>query len=107
MVNILQDFEAIEHIRLDTSADMPWLRMMIPAVESAVIRWCGGESNLYDEDNNLIPCVKTAILVELAYQYLHREGPVNTKTMEWYGKGYTLSAGATAMLQSLRAPRVA
>lgn len=108
---IISEAEAKEHLRLDGTADNAWLTLTIPAVESAIIRWVGAESRLYEidaqGDSEVIRCVELAALVELAYQYRFREGAENTKMIDYYRQGFVLSAGATALLQPLRVPTVA
>jgi|SRR5690625_694569 len=96
--------EIKHHLYIDDDAHDDWLDMMGPAVESAIIQWVGGEDRLYDDNAQVIPCVKTAFLVELAYQFRDREGPDDTT---WYETGYVLNAGSTAFLTPLRKPRIA
>ena len=105
MPNIITPADAREHLRLDTDYDA-WLDLAIPTVESAIVHWCGAESRLYDSEGALHPSVRMAALVELAYQYRFREGAENLKMIDWYRTGYTLSTGATALLQPHRCPRI-
>ncbi|MAS10305.1 head-tail connector protein [Salinisphaera sp.] len=106
MPSLITADEAKEHLRLD-DADTPWLNMAIPTVENAVIMWCGSESRLYNADDELHECVRLAVLVELARQYIQREGPQQKNQIDWFMNGYSLGPGATALLQPLRCPRIA
>lgn len=99
--------DCYEQIRIDDTADDAWLDIAIPAVESAVIRWCGGEDRIQDTTGEIIPCVKLATLVEIAFRYLNRESPTQKNQIGWFERGYSLSAGATSLLQSVRKPTVA
>lgn len=115
--------EARSHIRIDTSADDPWLMTWIPAIEAAVRSWLKDDWRLYVpsefEDSNgdpipaedssgpiVQPMVKAAVLIELAVQYRYRDGTEyeQTATGDLYSGryGYILSRGATALLHSLR-----
>lgn len=93
-----------EHLRIDTDAEDTYLETLSGSVESAVVRWVGKKSLLYDDNDEVIPCVELAILAEVARQYIQREGPTQKNQMEWFERGYTLGAGATALLQPLRKP---
>lgn len=104
---IITPDEAKAHLRLD-DADDDWLAMAIPAVQHAVVLWCGSESCLFCEASGLVhEVVKLAALVELARQYSQREGPQQKNQMEWAMRGYSLGPGATSLLQPLRKPTVA
>ena len=106
MVEIITPEEAKEHLRLDDD-DTAWLTMALPPVRNAIILWCGSESRLHDAEGDLHECVRLAALVELARQYIQREGPQQKNQMDWFMQGYSLGPGATALLQPLRKPTVA
>ena len=107
MSEIITLAEAKEQLRIDGDADDAWLEMAIPTVENSIQLWLGSETLMYDENDELIPAVKMAALVELARQYLDREGPQTRQMIDWMQYGYTLGPGSTALLQPLRAPRIA
>lgn len=90
-----------DQLRIDGTADDPWITLAIPAVTAAVESWCGGAARVRDIDGAPLPQAVMATLVELAYQFSRREGPVNSYEETWAEKGYTLSIGATALLQPL------
>jgi hypothetical protein len=116
-------------------ADDLWLDIWIPAISDAVAAWLKDSWRLYvllrdssddivydssgdpelqlDGDGNPIVKnqVKAAVLLELAWQFRFREGDggEHTATGDLYrGRyGYTLSKGATAILNSIRKSTVA
>lgn len=95
-------------LRADNDADATWLGVATPAICRAVVAWCGGDiAKLRDDKGWPLPDVAQAVLVECAWQYAHREGPEAAYIVAWYAQGYTLSAGATALLQQYRCPVVA
>lgn len=121
--------EAKHHLRIDGTADDPWLEIFIPAITQAILLWLGDDwraymplrdSNgdiiydndgipLFEFDTNgepiLQPVVRIASLVELASQYRFREGEDGNNRMP-AELGYVLGRGATDLLISLRKPRV-
>lgn len=121
--------DARKHLRIDdysgSSADDPWLEIMIPAISQAVLLWLKDAWRAYElerdssddiildsnsepitlEDSNgpiIKPVVRAAVLVELASQYRFREGEGVAHVPSHWGYGYTLSVGATALLTPLR-----
>lgn len=115
--------EACEQLRIDGTADDPWLIVMIPAITAAVVGWLKDPLRAYEteedsngdrvlvEDSNgdNIPLaqVKAACLNELAERYQFRSGSGAAKHPESWGHGYVLGVGATSLLFSLRKPTVA
>lgn len=128
--------EALAQIRGEEEADAPWLLTWIPIISSAVRSWLKDDWRLYqhardsggdiildesgnpvpDEDSNgpiVHPCVKGAVLLELASQYRFREGEGDNRMESMAAVtvggawGFTLSRGATALLSALRKPTVA
>lgn len=106
MADLVTLADAKEQLRIDGTADDTWLQTAISGVSSAVLQWCGGDAvRLHELDGVTVrPNVVTAVLVELAYLYAHREGPDAAYVLAWYANGYPLSAGATAFLQSSHMP---
>lgn len=118
--------EARAHLRIDTVADDPWLKLWIPAISQAVLSWIKSPSRAYepqtdsngkvivdsngdpvpmrDSDGKQIikPMVKSAVLVELAQQYRFRDGSGAAAVPPHAGHGYILGAGATALLTGVR-----
>ena len=115
--------EACEHLRIDGTADDPWLNIMISAITSAILAWLkdprrayetevdsnGDEVLVEDSSGNNIPLyhVKAACLVEIAMQYRYREGAGSLRIPDSWGHGYVLGPGATSLLFALRKPTVA
>ena len=115
--------EASEHLRIDGTADDPWLEVMIPAISAAVLSWLKDPLRAYETeedsngdvvlvedsngDNVPLGMAKAACLVELGMQYRFREGTGSLRTPDSWGRGYVLGAGATSLLFSLRKPTVA
>lgn len=99
-----------DQLRLDTTADDAWLSAVIRAVSLVVLNWCGGDLATIaevDADGIILrvhPDVVHAVLVEVAYQYANREGPSVAYMADWYARGYSLSAGAVALLQHYHKP---
>jgi hypothetical protein len=99
-----------DQLRLDTTADDAWLSAVIRGVSLVVLRWCGGDIATItetDTDTDTVrvqPDVVHAVLIELAYQYANREGPSVAYMADWYARGYSLSAGAVALLQHYHKP---
>jgi hypothetical protein len=118
--------EARDHLRIDTDADDLWLDLWISAVSSAVLAWlkddwrayepavdsngdvledsAGDEIPALDQLGNATPKpqVKGAVLIEIAQHYRFRDGSGVAAVPSHWGYGYTLGAGATALLASLR-----
>lgn len=124
-MNLITIAEASAHLRLDSTADNPWLDMWIPAVSEAVATWLkeswrlymvyeGPDGPLLDSNGDPIlvldsngdpeprPVVKAAVLVELAQQYRFRDGSGAQAVPSHAGHGYVLGAGATSLLNALR-----
>lgn len=116
--------EARAQIKSDTLADDPWLNTWIPIVEWSVRAWLKDEWRLYEpsglldsqgdpiplEDSNgpvVAPRVKGAILVELAQQRRFLDGAEAPAVPSHWGYGYSLGAGATSLLATLRKSTVA
>lgn len=129
--------EARLHLRADDGDSDQWFAIFIPIVSELILSWLGAgeEWRLYesqrddtgaivrDENGNpkpaedsagekiISPIVRGAAIVELADIYTNREGE-SRHFMESGGLaggawGYTLCAGATAMLSGLRKHMVA
>lgn len=102
--------DAAGQMRIDTTEDDAWLTAAIRGVSLVVLRWCGGDIATIaevDADGDILrvqPDVVHAVLIELAYQYANREGPSVAYMQDWYAVGYSLSAGAVALLQSYHTP---
>lgn len=117
--------EARSHLRTDNDADDVWLSVWIPAISQAILKWLKDEWRLYepstdDEGNVLLdshdepipledsngpvvkPVVKAACLVELAQQHRFRDGSDAAAVPSHWGHGFTLGAGATSLLSSVR-----
>ena len=132
MPDLISIDEAREHLRLDSSADDPWLSMFIPAISEAVRLWLKDDWRAYEveRDSDSEPVldsdgrpvvvldsdgdpvvrwtVKAACLVELASQYRFREGEGKDNTVPAdAGHGYVLNKASTALLTPLRRPTVA
>ena len=117
-MNLITIDEARHHLRIDDDYYDSWLGAWIPAISQAVLLWLKDDSRAYqpevdsngDEvlDSNgdieleVKPVVRSAVLVELASQFRFREGEGATQVPSHWGHGYTLGAGATALLTSLR-----
>lgn len=115
--------EAKAHLRVDSTADDPWLVTWIPVVEAAVTHWLKGTDRAFyvfgpdgivvDSNDEPIlsdtanPAVKAAVLVELASQYRFRDGDGAALVPAHWGHGYTLGIGATSILTPLRKPTLA
>lgn len=133
MTELVTVAEAKLHLRADT-ADELWLAIFIPAISEAVLNWLKDEWRAYmpeldvdgnpvedsngdpipavDSDGDMTPkwSVKAAVLIELAYQFRFREGEGDhtaTGDLSSGRYGYSLSRGATALLNSLRKSTVA
>lgn len=130
-MNLVTADQARQHIRIDGTADDPWLNIFIPVVSGAVASWLKDEWRLYEWqtdsngdtifnsagnpvvalDSNGDPIVswtvKGAVLVELAQQYRFRDGSDAAAVPSHAGHGYVLGAGATALLSALRRSTVA
>lgn len=133
MTELVTKAEAYAQLRIDDTAHDVWLAVWIPAVSQAVLNWlkdewraydpeldadgnpvldsAGDEIPLVDTSGNMTPrwSVKAAVLLELAVQFRYRDGlgpTVETGDLYSGRYGYTLSRGATAILQPLRKPTV-
>lgn len=127
MTSLVTLTEAKGHLRCDSDADDAWLNIFIPAISQAVIAWLKDDWRAYepelgsdgepledsngdyvylllDSDGDYIPkaMVKAAVLVELGQQYRFRDGSGAYSVPAHWGHGYTLGAGATALLTPLR-----
>jgi hypothetical protein len=125
MLELVTNAEAVQHLRLDETADNAWLAIFIPAVSEAVAGWLKDEWRLYepeidsggivvDSSGDPVPAldsnghavrvvVKGAVLLELASLYRYREGEGKDNMVpDAAGYGYTLNKGSTAMLAGLR-----
>jgi hypothetical protein len=130
MLELVTTAEAAAHIRTDSAADDAWFSTWIPAVSEAVAAWLKDPWRLYmvakdaqgvilldsagepiileDSSGPIInPSVRAATLVELAQQYRFRDGSGAASVPAHAGHGYTLGAGATSLLNSLRKTTVA
>ena len=133
--NLIEIADARVHLRADDTDSDEWFEMWIPIVSQSIATWLGDEWRLYewkrdgngevirDVNGNPEPfvsisgqpvvnrLVRGAALIELAEIYTRREG----EGRNFYegagnaagGWGYTLSAGATALLVGLRKSRIA
>lgn len=129
--NIVEIHDARVHVRADDMDSDEWFAFWIPLVSEIIASWLGDTWRLYelqrddngdivtDENGAPVPMrdafgepiinrlVKGAALVELADIYTNREGE-SRKFMEQAGAwGYTLCAGATAILSGIRKSRIA
>ena len=126
MTQLITIEDARDHLRIDTDADDLWLNLMITAVSGAVLSWLKEDWRAYQplEDSNgeLLedsngetfpvldvngnpvpkPQVMAAVLIELAQHYRFRDGSGAAAVPSHWGHGYTLGAGATSILSSLR-----
>lgn len=126
MPNLVTNAEAAAQLRLDTTADDPWLAIFIPAISQAVLTWLKEDWRAYvpaedsngdpvvDSNGDTIPVldsdgepfpkpvVKAAVLVELAQQFRFRDGSDAAAVPSHWGHGYILGAGATSLLAGLR-----
>lgn len=131
MADLVSLDEAAGHLRIDNDAEDQWLALWITAISQAVLSWLkndwrayvpaldssgnpivdshGDEIPAIDESGELTvkPMVKAAVLVELAQQYRFRDGSGAAAVPSHWGHGYTLGAGATSLLSSLRKSTVA
>lgn len=99
--------EVRDQLRIDgPDSDAP-LSLLIEAVEHAVERWCGGPERVRDQEGLPLPQARLACLVEIAYQFAHSDGPTMAYEGAWAERGYSLSIGATSLLQSLHSTVVA
>lgn len=129
-LELVTSAEAIQHLRLDQTADLPWLAIFIPAISEAVASWLKDEWRLYvpemdsggivvDSSGDPVPfvdsngytvrpIVKAALLIELGSVYRYREGEGKDNVVpDAAGYGYTLNKASTAMLAGLRKSTVA
>lgn len=129
-LELVTQAEAVQHLRLDESADSAWLSIFIPAVSEAVAEWLKDEWRLYvpevdsggivvDSSGDPVPAVdssgytvrpvvKAAVLIELANAYRYREGEGKDNVVpDAAGYGYILNKASTAMLAGLRKSTVA
>ena len=131
--NLVEIHDARVHVRADDTDSDEWFEFWIPLVSELIASWLGDTWRLYellrdengvvvtDEKGTPIPMrdvfgepiinrlVRGAALVELADIYANREGE-SRRFMENGGNGawgYTLCAGATAILQGIRKSRLA
>lgn len=129
--NLVDIADARLHVRADDGDSDAWFEFWIPIVSEMVASWLGDSWRLYelqrddsgeivrDENGTPLPMldalgepilnrlVKGAAIVELADIYANREGE-SRRFMENGGAwGYTLCAGATAILQGIRKSRMA
>ena len=133
--NLVEIHDARVHVRADDMDSDEWFAFWIPLVSEIIASWLGDTWRLYelqrddngdivtDENGTPVPMrdafgepiinrlVKGAALVELADIYTNREGE-SRKFMEQAGNaggacGYTLCAGATAILSGIRKSRIA
>lgn len=126
MTQLISIEEARDHLRIDTDAEDLWLDLWISVVSSAVLAWlkddwrayepavdsngdaledsAGDEIPLLDQLGNPTPKaqVKGAVLIEIAQHYRFRDGSGVAAVPSQWGYGYTLGAGATALLAPLR-----
>lgn len=118
--------DARNHLRTDSTADDAWLELWITAISQAVLLWLKDDWRAYvlmtDSNGDVItdsageplpvedspgspvvkPIVRAAVLAELAQQYRFRDGSGAAAVPSHWGHGYTLGAGATSLLTSLR-----
>lgn len=119
-MNLVSLDEAKDHLYIDDDAHDQWLSLMIPAVSDAVAMWVKDADRLFvpESDSNgdpipsadVRPAVKAAVLIELGFQFRHREGDAShSQTGDLYSGryGYPLSYGATMLLTPLRKSTVA
>lgn len=135
--NLCSIADARLHLRADGDDADEWFAFWIPIVSDIIASWLGeddpwrlyelqraGDGELQTDDAGVpLPMigadgapiihrlVRGAALVELADIYTNREGE-SRRFMEQAGNagagwGYTLCAGATAILQGVRKPRLA
>ena len=133
--NLVEIHDARVHVRADDMDSDEWFAFWIPLVSEIIASWLGDTWRLYelqrddngdivkDENGTPVPMldafgepiinrlVRGAALVELADIYTNREGE-SRKFMEQAGNaggawGYTLCAGATAILSGIRKSRIA
>ena len=129
--NLVEIHDARVHVRADDIDSDKWFEFWIPLVSELIASWLGDTWRLYElarDDNgdlitneNGVPepmrdafgepiinrLVRGAALVELADIYANREGE-SRKFMDNGGAwGYSLCAGATAILQGIRKSRLA
>lgn len=126
MAELVTKADAFNHLRFDTDIatgpDALWLDLWIPGVSAMVLDWLKDdwrayvplvESNGPVIDSNgdpvpsdvVLPQVKVAVLIELAWHNRFRDGDgEHTATGDLYSGryGYTLSKGATSVLNSIR-----
>ena len=124
-MNLVTKDQAKAQIRIDGTADDPWLDIFIPAISGAVALWLKDEWRLYvsavDTAGEIItdssgepipaedtagpiahPTVQAAVLVELAQQYRFRDGSDAAAVPSHWGHGYVLGIGATSLLAARR-----
>lgn len=133
--NLVEIADARLHVRADDADSDEWFAFWIPLVSEIIASWLGDNWRLYElarddngglvknENGEPVPMrdafgepiinrlVRGAALVELADIYTNREGE-SRKFMEQAGNaggawGYTLCAGATAILSGIRKSRIA
>ena len=133
--NLIEIDDARLHLRADDTDSDEWFHLWIPVVSQAILSWLGDTWRLYElqrdskdkivTDENGVPIpmrhpdgrpiihllVRGAALIELAEIYTKREGEGRSYVTQAGNSGgawgYTLSAGATALLQGLRKSTVA
>lgn len=108
MTDLVTVEQAKDQIFLGTATGQDaWLALAITAISAAIADWAGGEDRVVDSDGDPLPVAQQACLVELAFQYRYREGgSEEIGASDWKMAGYSLSQGATALLQSLHKPRL-
>ena len=122
--------EARAHLRLDDfdsagGPDDPWLAVWISACSEAVLTWLKDpwrafvplldtsgdpilDSSGDPEPSDVVRFqVKAAVMIELASQFRFREGEGDNAVPSHEGHGYTLTKGATAILNGLRRSTIA
>lgn len=116
MADLISREDAMLHLRIDGDESDQWLALWIPIIRDSIKNWLKEESRMYekDADGNILldsndepiyrQAVKGAAMVELAHQYAYREGRIENRPASLYG--FSLCAGATALLEALRRPTV-
>lgn len=131
MLQLVTTADCAAHLRLDTTADDPWLAIWIPAISQAIQQWLKEDWRLYvvlreadgsialdsagepilevDTSGNPIvnPAVRAACLVELGQQFRFRDGSGAQAVPSHWGHGFNLGAAATSLLTPLRKSTVA